>query len=68
LDPKLRRVSPEFRRRKQEDFEAEIEAHLALEADHLRNHGLTDEQAKTAARRAFGNATLITERFYEKGR
>jgi hypothetical protein len=57
-----------FRRRKQKDLEAEIEAHLALEADHLQNQGLTDEQAKTAARRAFGNTTLITERCYEKGR
>jgi putative ABC transport system permease protein len=57
-----------FRRRKQKDFEAEIEAHLVLEANDLKERGLTEEQARTAARRAFGNTTLVTERFYEKGR
>ena len=57
-----------FWRRTQKDFEAEIEAHLALEANHLRERGLTEDQARTAARRAFGNTALIAERFYENSR
>ncbi|HEY7333896.1 MAG TPA: permease prefix domain 1-containing protein [Bryobacteraceae bacterium] len=57
-----------FRRRNQGDFEAEIKAHLAAETDQLREQGLTKEQAEAAARRAFGNATLATERFYDRGR
>lgn len=56
------------RRRKQGDFMAEIEAHLALETSRLREQGLSEEQAQSAARRAFGNTTLATERFYERGR
>ena len=35
------------RRRKQKDFEAEIEAHLALEANDFKARGLTEEQART---------------------
>ena len=58
-----------FRRRKQSDFKAEIEAHLALEANHLKEEqGLSGEQALSAARRALGNTTLIMERFYEAAR
>ena len=56
------------RRRKQSDIRAEIEAHLALEANRLREQGLSEKEAQTAARRAFGNTTLITERFYEAAR
>ncbi|HEY7333898.1 MAG TPA: ABC transporter permease [Bryobacteraceae bacterium] len=55
------------RRRNQSDFKAEIKAHLAAETDHLREQGLTKEQAEAAAR-AFGDATLATERFYDRGR
>src|SRR5262249_41686473 len=55
-------------RRKQEDFSAEIEAHLQLEADELRSEGLTPGEAQSAARRAFGNRLLAEERFYESGR
>ena len=57
-----------FRRRKQSDFKAEIEAHLALEANLLREQGLGEERAQSAARRALGNTTLIMERFYEAAR
>jgi putative ABC transport system permease protein len=56
------------RRRKQSDFMAEIEAHLALETNRLREQGLSEEQAQSAARRAFGNTTLVSERCYETGR
>ena len=56
------------RRRKQDDFIAEIEAHLQIEADRYRERGLSDDDAKAAARRSFGNATSAMERFYERTR
>ena len=55
-------------KRKQQDFNAELEAHLELEADQLRSEGLTQEQAQSAARRALGNRTSAQERFYESSR
>jgi len=54
--------------RKQRDFNAEIEAHLQLEADQFRAGGLTPDEADAAARRDFGNRTLAEERFYESQR
>src|SRR5262245_54239835 len=58
-----------FRRKRNEsDFSAEIEAHLQLETERLREQGLSDEEARSAARRAFGNVTRARERFYESGR
>src|SRR5262252_5307084 len=58
-----------FRRKRNEsDFSAEIEAHLQLETERLREQGLSDEEARAAARRAFGNVTRAQERFYESGR
>jgi len=56
------------RKRKQDDFNAEVEAHIALEADRLKEQGLSDEEARMAARRAFGNVTQAQERFYESSR
>lgn len=56
------------RRRKQSDFSAEVEAHLQYEADRLEERGLSRKEAEAAARRAFGNVTAATERFYESGR
>jgi len=55
------------RKRKQSDFAAEIEAHLELETQQLREQGLSEEEARRAARRAFGNLTQAQERFYESG-
>jgi hypothetical protein len=52
-------------RRKQQDFNAEIEAHLQLEADELVSEGLTPSDAQAAARRVFGNRMSAKERFYE---
>ncbi len=57
-----------WRKRKQNDFSAEIEAHLELETERLREQGLIEEEARTAAHRAFGNLTRAQERFYESGR
>src|SRR5215472_11551679 len=56
------------RKRKQEDFSQEIESHLSLETDRLRERGLTQQEAETAARREFGNVTIARERFYLAGR
>jgi len=57
-----------WRKRKQSDFAAEIEAHLELETEQLKEQGLSDEEARGAARRAFGNVTRAQERFYESAR
>lgn len=55
-----------FRRKRMTgDFSAEIEGHIQLEAERLREQGLTEEEARAAARRAFGNVTKAQERFYE---
>src|SRR5580704_10856258 len=58
-----------FRRtRKASDFGAEIEAHIALETERLQEQGLSYEDARTQARRTFGNVTRVQERFYESSR
>jgi len=54
-----------WRKRKQQDFQAEIEAHLQLEADQLRAEGKPPAEALANARRAFGNRTIAEERFQE---
>jgi predicted permease len=55
------------RKRKPSDFSAEIEAHVQLESERLREQGLSEEEARTAARRSFGNVMQTEERFYESG-
>ncbi|MGC9996643.1 MAG: ABC transporter permease [Terriglobia bacterium] len=57
-----------WRKRKSSDFAAEINAHLELETERLKEQGLSEAEARTAARRAFGNVTRAEERFYESGR
>ncbi len=52
-------------KRKPEDFQAELDAHLALEADELRAEGFAAPEATAAAHRALGNRTSTEERFYE---
>ena len=56
------------RKRHESDFTAEINAHLEFETEQLKEQGLSEEAARTAARRAFGNLTQAQERFYESGR
>jgi predicted permease len=56
------------RKRKAGDFSAEIEAHIRLEAERLREQGLSEKDARAAASRAFGNVTQAQEQFYESGR
>ena len=57
-----------FRRRTDDDFSREIEAHLAIETEHLIADGLTPEEAAHAAARKFGNRAAAQERFYESRR
>ena len=55
-----------FRRRQREhDLERELRSHLELEAEEQRESGLSSEQAHSAARRAFGNTTLVKENVRE---
>ena len=56
------------RRRSDEDFAAEISAHLANETERLTAEGLTPEEARAAALRHFGSVTRTRERYYESGR
>jgi putative ABC transport system permease protein len=53
------------RDRRDADLREEIDAHLALLEDELRRDGLSDEEARARARRAFGNVTLARERSVE---
>jgi predicted permease len=57
-----------WRTRKPDDFRAEIEEHLQLEKERLRELGLSEEYAASAAKRSFGNVTRAEERFYESSR
>jgi predicted permease len=56
------------RKRKLDDFTSEIEAHVQLEIERLREQGLSEEEARATARRSFGNLMQAEERFYESGR
>ncbi|HEY7304673.1 MAG TPA: ABC transporter permease [Bryobacteraceae bacterium] len=55
-------------RRKQSDFNAELEAHLELETDRLVEQGLGVKEARFRALHAFGNPTRARESFYESRR
>src|ERR1700681_470039 len=56
------------RKRKLDDFTPEIEAHLQLEIERLREQGQSEGQARATARRSFGNVMQAEERFYESSR
>jgi len=43
------------------EFHAEIEEHVRLLAERYRGQGMTEEEASLAARRQFGNQTLLQE-------
>src|SRR5580765_7863681 len=54
-----------FHRRRWDDERAlELEAHLAIETDENIARGMTPGQARAAARRKLGNATLVREEIY----
>jgi len=54
-----------WRRGKERDLERELRADLELEAAEQRDNGLSEEEARYAARRAFGNATRVREEVRE---
>ena len=49
------------RRNREEEFKREFEAHLELETQEQQGSGVTPQEAHYAARRAFGNTTLVQE-------
>jgi predicted permease len=55
-------------RRSDDDFADEINAHLANETERLIADGLSPDDARAAARRAFGSVTRTRERFHETRR
>jgi len=57
-----------LKRRTDQDFGAEVESHIRLEADRLMAEGMAPAEAERTARRAFGNAAIARERFYESQR
>ena len=52
-------------RKKHADLERELRSDLDLEEEEQREKGLSPEEARSAARRAFGNTVLIKEQTYE---
>lgn len=56
------------KKRRLADLDEEIQSHLALEADQLREESRAGTDAEGMARRAFGNVTSLQEAFYERGR
>lgn len=54
-----------FQGRSDQDFAAEIESHIAMEVERLVASGMSEEDARFAAKRAFGNVTAARERFHE---
>jgi len=53
------------RRRRDEDFARELEAHLALEIDELVARGVPRDEARARAARKLGNRTSLREAAYE---
>ncbi len=49
------------RKQSERDVERELRSHLELEAEERQEAGLPPDQARYAARRAFGNTTLVRE-------
>jgi putative ABC transport system permease protein len=52
-------------RKRNADLERELNADLALEEEEQRERGLSPEEARYAARRAFGNSALIRDQTRE---
>jgi predicted permease len=63
MQPAARRVEMTFwqLKKKDADLERELQSDLELEEEEQRERGLSPEEARYAARRAFGNPTLIRE-------
>jgi putative ABC transport system permease protein len=55
-------------KRSPDDFSTEIRSHLDLETDRLIADGVAAEEARLAARKAFGSIAAAEERYYESTR
>src|SRR3954462_5294606 len=53
------------RRRRKDDLDRELRDHLEFEAQERQQEGLSPEEAHFAARRLFGNATVVKEEVRE---
>ncbi len=49
------------RKSREQDLERELRSHLELEAEEQQEHGFAEEEARYAAKRAFGNLALAKE-------
>src|SRR5271154_3456699 len=52
-------------KKREADLERELRSDLELEEEEQRDSGASPEEARYAAQRAFGNATVIKEQTYE---
>src|SRR5271157_5467153 len=52
-------------RKRDADLERELQSDMELEEEEQREKGLSAEEARRAARRGFGNTTLIREQVHE---
>src|SRR5215469_12400171 len=52
-------------RKRHVEFERELRSDLELEEEEQRERGVSPDEARYAARRAFGNTTLIKEQMHE---
>src|SRR5215813_4142420 len=57
----LKSRNARWRRYHAGDFNRELQAHLDIETEEQHETGLSPEESRFAARRAFGNTTLVTE-------
>lgn len=62
----LRLFDGVFRGRRERRLAEEVDAHLALLADDYERRGLTPEEARCAARRAFGGVDQMTARYRDQ--
>ena len=56
------------RKRSQSDFASELQAHIELEVERLVAEGVSEQEARSQARKSFGNLQQSEERFYESRR
>lgn len=57
-----------WRRRRDQDLAEEVDTHLALAEEELRRQGMSDQDARDAARRAFGGVLKTRQIYREQAR
>src|SRR5215472_1503835 len=65
---RVRLAALRSRRQQEDELERELRLHLELETEEQRDAGLPREEARCAARRIFGNPTLVKEEVREMRR